>query len=740
MSNVGILDPLGKKNNPLTNKKYQDLYISEPQFEFPPNSGKFYSYSYKNLSKIWTNLLVYKKRLEMISTFKKNQVTLVKAGTGVGKTVLVPKFALHAGNYKDKIICCIPKKIITKETADFAAKCLDVNLGEHVGYYYKGEKKIDQNNTSTVLTFTTIGSLFSRITGNDPELKNYNTIIIDEAHERSIQTDFTLLLIKEVLKKRKDLKLIIMSATIDLDKFRNFYKEFKFGEVDAGQETTYQIKDYYLKSPSNDWKKLVITTIQILLRTTKKGDILVFVRSGADGRQLCSKLSKKVQNKNYNPFCVELESKSALEFHPTSNISKSKYATHETLYKSHPDQNKQNPYTRKIVMSTNVAESSLTVKGIVYVIDSGLEFVSKFKPRTMARSLLDDYVPQSAVKQRRGRGGRTQNGFCYHLYTKEKYDQLRLYPTPDIQKTDLSNEFLDLLRMKEVGSIPKLNEFLDKLIDPPVRVFREAALKSLEALGAIKSDKITNLGLMITKFRGIKPMYAKSIITSFFYKCKRQVIDIISLIILLDSRIDLLFKIRDKVKIQSQFKHAYGDYLTLLKVINAFNEFKYGKINTDTATDTATDSDTDTTTDNASDLKKDRNPSNLNQQNEHSVAQWCYKNHLNYKILTQLKKTAQNINQILRNALKDNNKFRINPQNIKNEEKKILFCFTHKTNQAEYVNRNVYRSLFPIQKVEAKLSNDTTYKKSKKSKKNIIFDELFLSKSGYKFNIISEAF
>ena len=724
MPNIGILDPHGKYKNPLTNKKYENLYTTEPQFEFPPNSGKFYSYSYKNLSKIWTNLLVYKKRNEMIKAFKKYQVTLVKAGTGVGKTVLVPKFALHANKYKDKVICCIPKKIITKETADFAAKCLDVKLGEQVGYYYKGEKNIDQNNVSSVLTFTTIGSLFSRITGNDPELKDYNTIIIDEAHERSIQTDFTLLLIKQVLQKRKDLKLIIMSATIDLNKFRNFYKEFKFGEVDAGQETTFKIKDYFTKELVPDWKKQVILIINNILEKTKKGDILVFVRSGADGRQLCSKLSKKIKNPNYNPFCIELESKSALEFHPTSNISKSKYATHQTLYQSHPDQEKEKPFTRKIVMSTNVAESSLTVKGIVFVIDSGLEFVSKYNPRTISRSLLDNFIPQSAVKQRRGRAGRTQDGYCYHLYTKDQYDKFSLYPTPDIQKSDLSEEFLDLLRMKDIGSVTKLNLFLNKLIDPPVTIFRETGLSILESLGAIKSGKITDLGLMITKFRGIKPMYAKSIITSFFYKCKRPVIDIISLIITLDSRIDLLFKIRDEVKIQSKFKNKNGDYLTLLNVINAFNDFKYGTQNNKKLNRTNSDSDSD--------------KSNSGSQKSNSeVYNWCNKNHINFKVISSVKKVAQDINRILRTALKESPDFSITPIQISSDEKKILYCFTHKMNKAEYVTGNVYRTLFPKYQTEAKLSKDTTFKKLGEE---IIYDELFLSKSGYKFNVISKSY
>lgn len=708
MKNIGILDPNGDNKNPLTNKPYENLYINENEIEFPSGSNKYHKFTYKNISKIWTNLIVYKKRHEMIKAIKKNQVTLIKAGTGVGKTVLLPKFALHAGDYKDNVICCIPKKIITKETADFAAKCLDVKLGEHVGYYFKGEKMVNQNNVKTVLTFTTIGSLFSRITGNDPMLQDYKTIIIDEAHERSIQTDFTLLLIKKILKKRNDLKLIIMSATIDLDKFRNFYKKFSFGEVDSGSQTTFKIKDLMLKKINPDWKTLTIQIINYLLKNTKSGDILVFVRSGNDGRQLCNKLSESNIAKKHFPFCIELESKSSQVIHPVSNISLSKYATHETLYKSHPDLPKNKQYTRKIVMSTNVAESSLTVKGIVYVIDSGLEFSSKFEPDTMARSLLDKFIPQSAVKQRRGRAGRTQPGTCYHLYTHQQYKEFSKFPTPDIQKTDLSEEFLDLLRMKNIKTTSNLKGFLKELIDPPADIFIDSGLNMLSEIGAIKKGKITDLGIMITKFRGIKPIYAKSIITSYFNKCKKSIIDIISLLILTDSRLDPLFTVGKKTKIKSQFIHKNGDHLTILNVIREFNKFKFGE---------------ETITDN----KKQQNSDN-------DVYDWCNTNHLNYKILNGVKDKAIDITKILNETIKSNKSFKIKPISSKNQETVILHCLTHTTNTAEYVHDSVYKTIFPIKKREAKISSESTLRKYST---NIIFDELFMSKSGYKFNIVS---
>ena len=713
MKNIGILDPMGENKNPLTNKVYQNLYLSEPTFEFPPNSNKKYEYSYKNISKIWTNLLVYKKRMEMINAFKKHKVTLIKAGTGVGKTVLVPKFALHAGNYKKKIVCCIPKKIITKETADFAAKCLDVQLGEHVGFYYKGEKKVDENNVETMLTFTTIGSLFSRLTGNDPLLEKYNTIIIDEAHERSIQTDFTLLLIKEVLRKRKDLKLIIMSATIDLNKFRNFYKEFNFGEVDAGSETTYKITDYYLDKEIRDWKKEVVNRLVQILSTTKKGDILVFVRSGNDGRELCNKLGKVINSAQYNPFCVELESKSADRIHPISKVPQSKYATHEILYQTHPDQDPNNLYTRKIVMSTNVAESSLTVKGIVYVIDSGLEFVSKYDPRTQSRSLLDSYIPQSAVKQRRGRAGRTQDGYCYHLYTQEQYDRFDMYPTPELQISDLSVEFLDILRMKSIGSITNLKKFLSQLIDPPITVFIKSGLDVLESLDAIKDNKITSLGLMITNFRGLKPMYAKSLITSYFQRCKRDVIDIIALLILLDGKFDELFKVHDEVKINKKFMNPGGDFLTLLKVVMEYNKFVY---------------------DEKAISRSTQKYKTVQTKNNNEIFNWCKKNHLNFRILRNVKKTAINLTQILNKVIKEYPDFKLETKKFNNYEDNIIYCLTHDVNTANHVRKNIYTTTLPPQLIEAMIDKNTTLTKSTNK---IIYDELFLLKNGYRFKIVN---
>ena len=238
----GIYDPDGININPLTGTEYKNLYS-----HIKKNiNGEVLNATYANLAKIWKTKLVYLHKDKILDSIKNNQVTLAKAGTGVGKTVLIPKIALHAFDYGEKVICTIPKKVITRSTAEFAAQCLDVKIGQEVGYYFRGENKTNEN---TKLIFTTTGSIISRITGSDPYLSEYKCIIIDEAHERSVQTDQLLLLLKKALAKRKDLKLVIMSATINLTVFRNYFPTptFKFGEVDAGEFTSYEIQDHWLE-------------------------------------------------------------------------------------------------------------------------------------------------------------------------------------------------------------------------------------------------------------------------------------------------------------------------------------------------------------------------------------------------------------------------------------------------------------------------------------------------------------
>ncbi len=212
----GIYDAQGIYNNPLTNQPYKNLYEKRTI----SIAGEIVPRTYVNLAKSWSTKIVYDNKDKIIDTIANNQIILLTAGTGVGKTILVPRIALHTFDYKEKVICTIPKRLPTLNTASFVAECMDIVLGEEVGYYYQGTNQTNKNGVESKLIFTTTGSLLSRMTGNDPLLSDYKCIIVDEAHERSVQTDQLLLLLKRACLKRRDLKVIIMSATIDLQRFR----------------------------------------------------------------------------------------------------------------------------------------------------------------------------------------------------------------------------------------------------------------------------------------------------------------------------------------------------------------------------------------------------------------------------------------------------------------------------------------------------------------------------------------
>ena len=578
---IGIYDPDGLNINPLTNKPYENLYSNIKK----TIDGEVLPATYANLAKIWKTKLVYLHKDQILHSIQNNQVTLAKAGTGVGKTVLIPKIALHAFDYKKKVITTIPKKVITRSTAEFAAQCLDVKIGEEVGYYFKGDYKVHDDKTK--LIFTTTGSIISKITGSDPYLKDYSCVIIDEAHERTVQTDQLLLLLKKAMMKRKDLKVVIMSATINLEVFSNYFpkKDFKFNEVDAGEHTTYQITDYWLdrRPKPNEWKEIAVKRIIHILTNSDFGDILVFIRASSDGKSICENLHRTIKKLNIKvkPFCTVLAGNSSKE--------EEELATNEHKYKELRNDN-DNQYTRKVVMATNVAESSLTVDGVVYVIDSGLEYEESYDPKKMSRALTEEFIAQSSMKQRRGRGGRTRPGVCYHLYTKEDSKKFKEYPTPSIQKTDLTSDFLDLMKLDYINNVKDLKTFLNEFISPPSDDFINSSLNTLEALNAISSSdnngKLTELGLVLSKFRAVKPQFGKSLLSSYYHKCSREVSDIIALLIIADGMIsNIFFDFKENPKSKSfkkrkelynlskkEFYHPYGDIFTLLNIYNKVNE------------------------------------------------------------------------------------------------------------------------------------------------------------------------
>jgi len=411
---IGIYDYEGKNKNPL--------------------NGKEYSEQYKQLTKFWSKLPAYESIDKCINTIKDNDVILVSSGTGSGKTVLVPKFALHANNYTGKIIVTLPKKLITKSAAEFSAKTLDVELGEQVGYQYKGESV---KSSGTNLLYATDGSIISMIK-SDPLIQEVDIILIDEAHERKTQIDILLYLIKNAIIIRKErnlkpLKLIIMSATIDETIFRAYFTNVDYDYLHLSGKPNFPIEEYFLNESimdkGNKYLEVGLEKIQeIVKKNENKSDTLFFVTTIKE----CDDMADKLELIHKDSFVMPLYSgiPSSLE----------EFISNKDKYKE-IDPN----YKRRIFVATNVAESSLTIDGIIYVIDTGLELNVIYDALRKINVMNTSFITKAQMSQRKGRAGRTQNGFCYHLYTKEELEQAIDYPDPEIKLIDLKNLCLSLL-------------------------------------------------------------------------------------------------------------------------------------------------------------------------------------------------------------------------------------------------------------------------------------------------------
>jgi len=574
--NKGIFDPEGINLNPLNEHKY--------------------SSQYKNLAKFWSNLPSYGMAKQIVETIKSNDVILIKSATGSGKSVLVPKLALHSVNYKRKIIMTLPKKIITKKAAEFGAKTLDVELGEQVGYQFRGESN---KSNHTILTYTTDGSVIAMLK-SDPMLKSIDIVIIDEAHERKVNIDLLLYMLKNSISLRKKknlrpLKLIIMSATINESIFKSYYKDFKFEWLELTGTPNHPIQSIYLESEldlkSSQYLERgqeiigqIISNINSSNPNYMEGDILFFVCTISE----CDDLAVKLGELHPDCFTMGLYSGFDSELEP---------------YISEPNKYKElnSKYKRRLFVSTNVAESSLTIDGIVYVIDSGLEIGVKFDPLTDVNRMTKGFVTLAQMTQRKGRAGRTKPGVCYHLYTPQQMEHTIKFPEPEIKCIDLKNTCLSLMKMcgditpipmvggkKKILSdnkscnIEKTIEMFLHFIEPPGEKFITNGFDFALSNGLISVDnKLSELGQLIVESRldvmdGMSLIWAWNISSLVF----KAVFKIISICSFLKSGIDNLFyediekEVKNKIITKLFAKSENSEHVLLYNLYKYIDENK----------------------------------------------------------------------------------------------------------------------------------------------------------------------
>lgn len=465
----GIFDPTGQNSNPLTGQPYSDAY--------------------RTLANAWVKLPVYAEAKKIMGLLEKHPVVLVQSGTGSGKTVILPKLALHQHDYQKMVVVTCPKKAVTREAAIWAAKCLDVEVGNEVGYKFRGQSHF---NAKTKLLFTTDGTVLAWLRAADPSktpMTNVATLILDEVHERSVRIDLLLGLLK---KTTLDLRLVLMSATVDVAPYRKFFGT-KLGLHSSPGAKMFDITVKHAPKKPEPAKAVDAAAKAV---GKAKGDTLIFVASKNDCVRGCALLAE--MSASSQDYCAVLY----------SGLDAKKQAVAIEL-ETYQQENEH--ATRKVVFSTNVAESSLTVKGLDSVIDTGLAWKSGYDHKHRVQTLALELVSQAEIKQRWGRVGRTAPGTVHALYSPADFKKLNAYPKPDMLVSDLTGETLALARHYG-GTRKELEDQVWKiLMTPPTKAQQNAAWQGLVALGLADKDALTPLGTEAARFT-VEPALAKFLV------------------------------------------------------------------------------------------------------------------------------------------------------------------------------------------------------------------------------------
>ncbi|KAK2398269.1 RNA helicase [Trifolium repens] len=489
------------------------------------------------------SLPIYKLKKELIQAVHDNQVLVVIGETGSGKTTQVTQYLAEAGyTTRGKIGCTQPRRVAAMSVAKRVAEEFGCRLGEEVGYAIRFE---DCTGPDTVIKYMTDGMLLREILV-DENLSQYSVIMLDEAHERTIHTDVLFGLLKQLVKRRPELRLIVTSATLDAEKFSGYFFNCNIFTIPG---RTFPVEILYTKQPESDYLDASLITVLQIHLTEPEGDILLFLTGQEEIDFACQSLYERMKGLGKNvPELIILPVYSALPSEMQSRI-----------FDPAP------PGKRKVVVATNIAEASLTIDGIFYVIDPGFAKQNVYNPKQGLDSLVITPISQASAKQRAGRAGRTGPGKCYRLYTESAYRN-EMSPTsiPEIQRINLG---MTTLSMKAMG----INDLLSfDFMDPPSPQALISAMEQLYSLGALDEEGLlTKLGRKMAEFP-LDPPLSKMLLASVDLGCSDEILTIIAMI----QTGNIFYRPREKQaqadQKRARFFQPEGDHLTLLAVYESW--------------------------------------------------------------------------------------------------------------------------------------------------------------------------
>ncbi|VDN30837.1 unnamed protein product, partial [Gongylonema pulchrum] len=529
-----------------------------------PFNGQPYTQRYFEIYKKRATLPVWEYKEKFLEVLDKNQCLTLVGETGSGKTTQIPQWCLEycklraLPGQRRLVACTQPRRVAAMSVATRVAEEMDVQLGSEVGYSIRFEDCVSER---TVLKYCTDGMLL-REAMNSPLLDSYGVIILDEAHERTLATDILMGLIKEIVKQRKDIKIVVMSATLDSGKFQNYFENCPLMSVPG---RTFPVEIFYTPEPEKDYLEAAIRTVVQIHEI----------------EEACKRIKREIDN-----LGAEIGELKCIPLYSTlpPNLQ-------QRIFEPPPPKRANGAIGRKCVVSTNIAETSLTIDGVVFVIDPGFSKQKVYNPRIRVESLLVCPISKASAMQRAGRAGRTKPGKCFRLYTEKAYkNEMNDQTYPEILRSNLGTV---VLQLKKLG-VEDLVHF--DFMDPPAPETLMRALEMLNYLAAIDDNgELTQLGSLMAEFP-LDPQLAKMVIASTELNCSNEILSVTAMLSVPQCFVRPAEAKKAADEAKARFAHIDGDHLTLLNVYHAFKQ-------------------------------------------NHEEVQWCYDNFINYRAL----KNADNV-------------------------------------------------------------------------------------------------
>ncbi|KAM9613747.1 ATP-dependent RNA helicase DHX33 isoform 2-T2 [Morphnus guianensis] len=503
-------------------------------------------------------LPIFQARGPLLSQLRGLDSAVLIGETGSGKTTQIPQYLYEAGIGRQGIIAVTqPRRVAAIALATRVSDEKKTELGKLVGYTVRFD---DLTSDETRIKFLTDGMLLREAIG-DPMLRKYSVVILDEAHERTIHTDVLFGVVKAAQKKRKELgklplKVVIMSATMDVDQFSQYFNGAPVLYLEGRQ---HPIQVFYTKQPQSDYLQAALVSVfQIHQEAPSSQDILVFLT----GQEEIEAMTKTCQDiaKHLPDGCPQMMVMPLYASLP--------YSQQLRVFQAAPKG------CRKVILSTNIAETSITIAGIKYVVDTGMVKAKKYSPEIGLEVLAVQRVSKAQAWQRTGRAGREDSGICYRLYTEDEFEKFDKMTIPEIQRCNLASVMLQLLALR----IPNVLTF--DFMSKPSPDAIQAAIEELDLLGAVERKKdhivLTPLGRKMAAFP-LEPKFSKTILMSPKFHCTEEILTIVSLLSV-DSVLYNPPARRDEVQsVRKKFISSEGDHLTLLSMYRAFKNVSGNK-------------------------------------------------------------------------------------------------------------------------------------------------------------------